>query len=44
LNAEISRRGLHVIVRLAPAPEEAQEKEEAHGDLDPADLDLTGVR
>ncbi len=41
LKAEISRRGLQVIVRLAPAPEKTQEKEEPHGDLDPADLELS---
>ncbi len=41
LHAEISRRGLQVVVRLAPAPRETNE--EALGDLDPADLELTPV-
>ncbi len=40
LNAEISKRGLQVIVRLAPVLEETQEGDE---DFDPANLELTSA-
>lgn len=40
LTAEISRRGLQVIVRLAPGTEENQTQQQGDADFDPANLEL----